>query len=416
MNSLEFHRRRYAEEFALDELRWSRIRPCLRMIQAEQRKRGCRLAILDVGCGDSTVSRLFLEVGHSVFGVDIVPEFVEQAIEKGIKARVADVTQDGLPFPAKAMDVIYAGALIEHLYDPEFWLRECHRVLKAEGILVLSTPNIASLTSRLRMLFGKGPKFQASALSWPFGGHIRMFTAGTLKRLLEENGFAVDEITSNLVSFIPTRVTRRPWSVTLGKFVPDLGEVLITKARKRLRGGSRHAAERRRDVRLVAEEGTDEVIIRAARPSEAEAIHQVLGAAFRGLRGRGYSRRALEAAIVPPEEIGQRLAQGCHVLVAEAGRQVVGTATGIEEHEALHVCSVAVHPDWQGQRIARRMMEVLEGLARQRGCHKLWLQTAWTMTEAIALYKRLGYQQEGYQPRQFYGEDFFVFGKVLSDT
>jgi SAM-dependent methyltransferase len=192
MNSLEFHRRRYAEEFALDELRWSRIRPCLRMIQAEQRKRGCRLAILDVGCGDSTVSRLFLEVGHSVFGVDIVPEFVEQAIEKGIKARVADVTQDGLPFPAKAMDVIYAGALIEHLYDPEFWLRECHRVLKAKGILVLSTPNIASLTSRLRMLFGRGPKFYASALSWRFGGHIRIFTAGTLKRVLEENGFTVD--------------------------------------------------------------------------------------------------------------------------------------------------------------------------------------------------------------------------------
>jgi ribosomal protein S18 acetylase RimI-like enzyme len=266
------------------------------------------------------------------------------------------------------------------------------------------------------MLFGRGPKFYASALSWRFGGHIRIFTAGTLKRVLEENGFTVDEITSNLVSFIPTRVTRRPWSATLGKFVPDLGEVLIAKARKRLSGEPGHTAEGRRDARLAAEEGTDEVIIRAARSSEAEAIHQVLGAAFQGLRGRGYSHRALEAAIVGLEEIGQRLAQGCHVLVAEAGRQVIGTATGIEEHEALHVCSVAVHPDWQGQGIARRMLEMLEGLARQRGCHKLWLQTAWTMTEAIALYKRLGYQQEGYQPRQFYGEDFIVFGKVLNDT
>lgn len=166
-------------------------------------------------------------------GVDVVPEFVEQAIEKGIEARVADVAQDGLPFPAETMDVIYAGALIEHLYDPEFWLRECHRVLKDEGILVLSTPNIASLTNRLRLRFGRGPKFYAPALSWPFGGHIRIFTAGTLKRLLEENGFAIDEITSNLVSFVPTRVTRRPWSITLGKLVPGWGEVLIVKARKR---------------------------------------------------------------------------------------------------------------------------------------------------------------------------------------
>jgi len=83
MDSLEFHRTRYAEEFVFDELRWSRIRPCLRMMQDEQRKRGRKLNVLDVGCGDGTVSRLFLEVGK-VFGVDIVPEFVARAIEKDI--------------------------------------------------------------------------------------------------------------------------------------------------------------------------------------------------------------------------------------------------------------------------------------------------------------------------------------------
>jgi SAM-dependent methyltransferase len=232
MNSLEFHKTRYAEEFVFDELRWSRIRPCLRMIQAEQRKKRRELTILDVGCGDGTVSRLFLEAGK-VFGVDIVPEFVQKAIEKGIEAQTADVTKDGLPFPKGEMDVIYAGAFIEHLYDPEFFLRECYRVLAKKGIIVLSTPNIASLTSRLRMLFGRGPKFYTSALSWQFGGHIRIFTPGALKQLLEESGFAVEEITSNLVSFIPTRLTRRPWSVTLGKLVPGLGEVVIVKGRKR---------------------------------------------------------------------------------------------------------------------------------------------------------------------------------------
>jgi len=67
---------------------------------------------------------------------------------------------------------------------------------------------------------------------YTFGGHIRIFTSGTLKRLLEENGLAVEEITANVVSFIPTRLTRRPWSVTLGRLMPGLGEVLIVKARK----------------------------------------------------------------------------------------------------------------------------------------------------------------------------------------
>jgi 2-polyprenyl-3-methyl-5-hydroxy-6-metoxy-1,4-benzoquinol methylase len=232
IDSLEFHRMRYAEEFAFDRLRWSRIGPCLRMIQEEQRNQGHELLILDVGCGDGTVSRLFLRAGKVVFGVDIVPEFAEKASKKGIEAKVADVTKDGLPFLEMEMDVVCAGALIEHLYDPEFFLRECHRVLKEDGLLVLSTPNIASLTSRLRMLFGGGPKFYTPALSWQFGGHIRIFTSRTLKRLVEENGFAVEEMTSNLVSFIPTRLTRRPWSVALGKLMPGLGEVLIVGARK----------------------------------------------------------------------------------------------------------------------------------------------------------------------------------------
>jgi SAM-dependent methyltransferase len=235
VNSLEFHRERYAEEFEFDALRWSRIRPCLEMIRAEQRRKGRKLNVLDVGCGDGTVSRLFLEAGNHVLGVDVVPEFVDRAIEKGIEAKTTDVTKDGLPFSEGKMDVIYSGAFIEHLYDPEFFLRECHRVLTDSGMLILSTPNIASLTSRLRMLFGRGPKFYTSALGWEFGGHIRIFTSGTLRRLLEENGFAVEEMTANVVSFIPTRLTRRPWSVTLGKLMPGLGEVLIVKARKRPR-------------------------------------------------------------------------------------------------------------------------------------------------------------------------------------
>lgn len=153
--------------------------------------------------------------------------------------------------------------------------------------------------------------------------------------------------------------------------------------------------------------------VRAAHVGDVEAIHRVLAAAFSALRGRGYAHRALEAAILSPATIEERLVRGDHVLVAEEGGHIVGTVTGIEEHEAMHVCSLSVHPAWQGRGIARRLMDALEAVAIQRRHHKLWLQTAWAMTEAIALYRSLGYEQEGYQTRQFYGEDFLVFGKAL---
>jgi ribosomal protein S18 acetylase RimI-like enzyme len=131
------------------------------------------------------------------------------------------------------------------------------------------------------------------------------------------------------------------------------------------------------------------------------------------MRGRGYSHHALEVAILPPEDIRQRIHRGDHVLVAEMGGTISGTATGIEEHETLHVCSVAVDPACWGQGIGRQLMRALEDIAGRQKCRKLWLQTAWSMTEAIGLYERVGFVQEGYQPCQFYGEDFLLFGKIL---
>lgn len=232
-DSLTFHRGRYGREFAFDELGWARIRPCLKMVAAERRREGRPLAVLDVGCGDGTASTLFAEAGNKVFGVDFVPEFAAKARDKGIEAQVADVSKDPLPFAGAAFDVVYAAALIEHLYDPEFFLGECRRVLREGAVLILGTPNVASFTSRLRMLFGRGPKFYSPALSWRYGGHIRLFTLPWLKRLLGENGFAVEEVTSNVVSFIPAESTRKPWSIALGKLLPTLGEVLVVKGRKR---------------------------------------------------------------------------------------------------------------------------------------------------------------------------------------
>ena len=167
------------------------------------------------------------------------------------------------------------------------------------------------------------------------------------------------------------------------------------------------------EVGDLLEEGMEEIIIRQASIEDSKVIHQVLAKAFRGLREREYKHRAIDAAISSAEEINERINKGGYVIVAEVCGEIAGTATGLVEHEALHVCSVAVDPDWQGRGIARVLMETMENIAQKQGCHKIWLQTAWVMTEAIALYTRMGYQQEGYLPRHFYGEDFLAFGKVL---
>jgi len=50
-----------------------------------------------------------------------------------------------LPLFDQCLRGIFAGEIIEHLFDPELFLSECHRVLEAQGVLVLTTPNLATL-------------------------------------------------------------------------------------------------------------------------------------------------------------------------------------------------------------------------------------------------------------------------------
>lgn len=57
-----------------------------------------------------------------------------------------------LPFAAASFDLVYSIEVFEHLHRPYDVLKECHRVLKPGGFLVVSTPNILHLQSRLRFL------------------------------------------------------------------------------------------------------------------------------------------------------------------------------------------------------------------------------------------------------------------------
>ena len=159
-----------------------------------------------------------------------------------------------------------------------------------------------------------------------------------------------------------------------------------------------------------------ELVVRKAKLREADKIHEVLKQAFARLEGRGYSTEAIETATVDVEEINKRMRLGGHVLLAELGNEIIGTITGFEEHKSMRICSLAVHPDYQNRGVARQLMEHIETIARKKGCNKLFLCTAWSMKEAIRLYEKLGYMREGYLRGHFYGEDFIIFSKFITEV
>jgi len=135
------------------------------------------------------------------------------------------------PFIDGSMAAVLMGELVEHVYYPEEMLREVHRVLRPGGILVLTTPNLATLPDRLCFLFGSAPR-QVDPLHPHLSLHIRPFTVGSLRRLLDVVGFDLIAVRSN---FVGVHLGSGRWlqSRTLAKLFPGLGGSLVVSARRR---------------------------------------------------------------------------------------------------------------------------------------------------------------------------------------
>lgn len=164
--------------------------------------------LLDVGCGkgDLTLSIAQAVKAQEVFGIDIVEQCVEEAKQKGIKAVHGDLVQP-FPFEDESIDMICAARVIEHLSDTDMFVRECYRVLKPGGALILNTPNLASLYVILCLLLGKQPpsamvsdRFTISGEALPqvegFRAHRRLFTREGLRNLLSWYGFSLEKTIS----------------------------------------------------------------------------------------------------------------------------------------------------------------------------------------------------------------------------
>ncbi|VVB60055.1 Ubiquinone biosynthesis O-methyltransferase [uncultured archaeon] len=184
--------------------------------------------VLDIGCYDGYISEKIKENGNDVIGIDISKEGARLCNERGIKCIEQDIEKK-FPFPADSFDVVFGGEIIEHVFDTDALLQEIQRVLKPGGFLVLTTPNIASLTKRIHFLFGNTPSIEIGLIS-PDGkekgaGHIRYFTINSLEKLLNRNGFFIEIWKTDFITLHKLKL------VTLGRMLPSFGYELIVKAK-----------------------------------------------------------------------------------------------------------------------------------------------------------------------------------------
>jgi ubiquinone/menaquinone biosynthesis C-methylase UbiE len=97
--------------------------------------------VLDLACGEGYGAAALKKAGAvSVTGIDNSKEICEHARRKyGLDARLGDAHT--IPLEDRSMDVVVSFETIEHVTDPETFLKECARVLALPGMAIISTPN-----------------------------------------------------------------------------------------------------------------------------------------------------------------------------------------------------------------------------------------------------------------------------------
>lgn len=144
-------------------------------------------SILDVGCGDGRLLRMFAARGvpnERLFGMELDEKAVASARSQGLNVslgRFEDVDYAPGKFGLAIMQQV-----IEHVVDPADVLSRLHTVLAPDGAVVLETPNTASWDH-----------WMFSSRHW--GGyhiprHFYLFNPASMTRLLEKSGFRVTEV------------------------------------------------------------------------------------------------------------------------------------------------------------------------------------------------------------------------------
>lgn len=108
--------------------------------------------VLDLACGAGYGTSLLSSVASRVVGVDIDHLAIDFAKEHYAKSNVEFQLANALslPFPEASFDTIVSFETIEHLPDIPAYLREVSRVLRPNGIYIVSTPKVRRTTMRPR--------------------------------------------------------------------------------------------------------------------------------------------------------------------------------------------------------------------------------------------------------------------------
>jgi 2-polyprenyl-3-methyl-5-hydroxy-6-metoxy-1,4-benzoquinol methylase len=147
-----------------------------------------KLRVLDLGCGNGSLSQQIAKQGHEVIGVEDSSSGVLYASQNFPECSFLNASVYDLPYSdlGNTFDLVLSIDTIEHLLYPRELLRAAKRCLKPAGNLIITTPYHGYLKNLAIALLGKVDRHFNPL--WD-GGHVKFFSAKTLTHLVEQEGF-----------------------------------------------------------------------------------------------------------------------------------------------------------------------------------------------------------------------------------
>ena len=177
--------------------------------------------VLDIGCGVGVFSNMALSKGAQVISADFSRDALIYCQNRYKNTVLIQCDAENLPFKNEAFDCLLAMDIVEHLYYPEKFCAELHRVLSKSGYLIMQTANVTNVgntrflsivydflksrtnkAKKLREIKEEENRLQGK--SYASFMHIFAYTVATLIKLLKECNFRVIEY--NTFPFISVKL------------------------------------------------------------------------------------------------------------------------------------------------------------------------------------------------------------------
>lgn len=143
--------------------------------------------VLDVGCASGSFVHHAKRRGMVAVGVDLDKDSIKFGTQNGLDLRHGKLGD--MKFRKGEFDAVNLGDIMEHVKDPEGFLKECLRVLKKGGVLVVSTPNTNSMFPKVTRWVYEKMGIMWSHPTPPY--HLFDFSDENLRQVLERNGVEV---------------------------------------------------------------------------------------------------------------------------------------------------------------------------------------------------------------------------------